>query len=208
MFSSKIPVKEFNEIWDLISHYSLMGLNKTKIVYEELLDTFKLEGHTAEIGVYKGCTSKVIHELCKHKIHYCYDTFSGIDLSDYRIDFHKNGEFSCSLNDVKNLLGENNIVYKVGTFPNTFSEKNENFSFIHSDTDTYAGAKATLDCFAAIMVDNGKMLFDDYKWKNCKGIEKAIKEFMGNNDSFTLKEYEQQCVLTKKSTNSTSKPNV
>jgi hypothetical protein len=190
--------KTFHEIWDSMNHHSFNGLDKTKIVYEELLDTFELEGHTAEIGVYKGHTSKLINELCKHKTHYCYDTFSGIDLSDSNIDFHKNGEFSCSLNDVKDLLGENNIVYKVGVFPNTFNEGNEKFSFVHSDTDTYAGAKATLDYFAPIMVDNGKILFDDYKWENCRGVEKAIKEFMNNNNSFTLKEYDEQCVLVKK----------
>ncbi len=198
--------KTFHEIWDSMSHYSFMGLNKTKIVYEELLDTFDLEGHTAEIGVYKGHTSKLIHELCKHKTHYCYDTFSGIELSDSNIDFHKNGEFSCALNDVKNLLGENNIVYKVGVFPNTFNEGSEKFSFVHSDTDTYAGTKATLDYFAPIMVDSGKILFDDYKWENCKGVEKAIKEFMNDNHSFTLKEYDGQCgqcVLTKKPVNRT-----
>lgn len=193
--------KTFHEIWDLMSHHSFNGLDKTKIVYEELLDTFDLEGHTAEIGVYKGHTSKLIHELCKHKTHYCYDTFSGIDLSDTSIDFHKNKEYSCDLSIVKDLLGENNIVYKVGTFPNTFNEGNEKFSFVHSDTDTYAGVKATLDYFSPIMVDNGKMLFDDYKWKNCKGVEKAIKEFMNDNHSFTFKEYDEQCVLTKKPAN-------
>jgi glycosyltransferase involved in cell wall biosynthesis len=195
--------KTFHEIWDSMSHHSFNGLDKTKIVYEELLDTFDLEGHTAEIGVYKGHTSKLIHELCKHKTHYCYDTFSGIELSDPSIDFHKNGEYSCSLNNVKDLLGENNIVYKVGTFPNTFNEENEKFSFVHSDTDTYAGTKATLDYFSPIMVDNGKMLFDDYKWKNCEGVEKAIKEFMNDNHYFTLKQYDEQCVLTKKPTNGT-----
>lgn len=195
--------KTFHEIWDLMSQHSFNGLDKTKIIYEELFDTFDLEGHTAEIGVYKGDTSKLIHELCKHKIHYCYDTFKGIDLSDSNIDFHKNGEFSCGLNDVKDLLGENNIVYKVGTFPNTFNEGNEKFSFVHSDTDTYAGTKATLDYFAPIMVDNGKILFDDYKWKNCEGVEKAIREFINDNHSFTLKEYDEQCVLTKKPANGT-----
>jgi glycosyltransferase involved in cell wall biosynthesis len=189
--------KTFHEIWDSMNHHSFNGLDKTKIVYDELLDTFDLDGHTAEIGVYKGHTSKLIHELCKHKTHYCYDTFSGIDLSNPNIDFHKNGEYSCGLNDVKGLLGENNIVYKVGTFPNTFNEGNEKFSFVHSDTDTYAGAKATLDYFAPIMVENGKMMFDDYKSKNCKGVEKAVKEFMNDNHSFVLKEHEEQCVLIK-----------
>ena len=189
--------KTFHEIWNSMSHHSFNGLDKTKIVYEELFDTFDLEGHTAEIGVYVGHTSKLIHEFCEHKNHYCYDTFSGIKLSDSSIDFHKDGEYSYSLKDVKDFLGTNNIIYKVGVFPNTFNEGNEKFSFVHSDTDTYAGTKATLDYFAPIMVDNGKILFDDYKWKNCKGVEKAIKEFMYKNNSFTLKEYKEQCVLIK-----------
>ena len=191
-------MKTFEELWDYIKEGNLMGLEKTKNLYSELKNTRNIKGNTAEIGVYKGHTSKLIHLFHCDKKHYCYDTFEGVVLSDSNIDSHKNGEFSCSLNNVKNLLGEDNIVYKVGTFPNTFNEGNEKFIFIHSDTDTYAGTKATLDCFAPIMVKNGKMFFDDYKWEMCKGVEAAIEEFMCKNNSFTLKKYQYQCVLTNK----------
>ena len=177
--------KTFHEIWDSMSHHSFNGLDKTKIVYEELLNTFDIEGHTAEIGVYKGHTSKLIHELCKHKTHYCYDTFSGIDLSDSNIDFHKNGDFNCSIEKTKDFLGTDNVIYKKGIFPFTFKEEKEKFIFVHSDTDTYAGAKATLDCFSKIIVYNGIILFDDYHFK---GIKKAIKEF-NLVQYFTLRYY-------------------
>ena len=191
-------MKNFEELWDYIKKDNTMGFEKSKNLYDELKTTKYLNGNTAEIGVYKGKTSKLIHLFNEDKTHYCYDTFEGVALSDSNIDSHKNGEFSCSLNNVKDFLGENNIVYKVGIFPNTFNEKNEKFSFVHSDTDTYAGAKATLDCFSKIIVYNGKMLFDDYKWNHCKGIEKAINEFFLKNKNFSFKEYKNQCVLTNK----------
>lgn len=190
-------MKTFDELWPHLKEDSLNPEEKYRNIYHELLNTYDLKGHTAEIGVYKGHTSKMIHMLCDHKTHYCYDTFEGIALADPSIDFHGNNEFSCSLENVKNFLGEDNIVYKVGIFPNTFNEHNEWFSFVHSDTDTYAGTQAAFDYFAKRIVLFGKIFLNDYKWKNCEGVEKAVKEFLANNDNFLLKEYENQCVLLK-----------
>jgi len=191
-------METFEKLWDYIKEDNLNGLQKNKNLYKELKKTRNIKGNTAEIGVYKGRTSKLIHLFHHDKKHYCYDTFEGVALSDPNIDSHKNGDFNCSLEEVKKFLGTDNIIYKKGIFPFTFEEGKEKFIFIHSDTDTYAGTKATLDYFAPIMVKNGKMFFDDYKWEKCKGVEVAIEEFMCKNNSFTLKEYEHQCVLTNK----------
>lgn len=192
-------IKEFNNVWELVNKNTLVGRNKAINIYNELIQTVNLIGNTAEIGVYRGNTSKFIHEICDHKTHYCYDTFEGVALVDKSIDSHNNGDFACPLEEVKKMVGEDNVIYKVGIFPNTFNENNEKFSFIHSDTDTYAGTKATLECFANIMVKNGKIFFDDYKWKACMGVEKAIKEFLKNNKNYAIKEFEKpcQCVLTR-----------
>jgi len=190
-------METFENLWDYIKEDNLMGLEKTKNIYNELKTTKCLQGNTAEIGVYKGRTSKIIHLFHPDKTHYCYDTFEGVALSDANIDSHQNGDFNCSLEETKKFLGTDNIIYKKGIFPFTFNEEKEKFIFIHSDTDTYAGTKATLDYFAPIMVENGKMFFDDYKWGKCKGVEAAIQEFMSKNNHFTLKEYQYQCVLLK-----------
>lgn len=116
-------------------------------------------------------------------------------LSESSIDFHKNGDFNCLIEETKKFLGNNNIIYKKGIFPFTFKEEKEKFIFVHSDTDTYAGSKATLDCFSEIMVYNGIILFDDY---NFKGIEKSIYEFFLKNKNFSFKKNEYQCILTNK----------
>ena len=192
-------IKEFETVWPLVSNDTLIGRAKTNNIYNELIQTLNLIGHTAEIGVYKGHTSKFIHEICDHKTHYCYDTFEGVALTDKSIDSHNDGDFACSLEKVIELVGNDNVIYKIGVFPNTFHEKDEVFSFVHSDTDTYAGTKTTLECFANIMIKNGKIFFDDYKWKACLGVEKAVKEFLETNTNYALQEFETQCqcVLTR-----------
>jgi hypothetical protein len=84
-------MKTFEELWDCIKEGNLMGLEKTKNLYSELKNTRNIKGNTAEIGVYKGHTSKLIHLFHCDKKHYCYDTFEGVALSDSNIDSHKNG---------------------------------------------------------------------------------------------------------------------
>jgi hypothetical protein len=91
----------------------------------------------------------------------------------------------------------NNVIYKKGIFPETFDEGNLEFSFVHSDTDTYFGTKSSLDCFSKIMCENGKILFDDYKWRYCPGVEKAISEFLLSNKNYNSQVNGNQCVLTR-----------
>ncbi len=62
-----------------------------------------------------------------------------------------------------------------GTFPDTY--KKDSYAFVHSDTDTYFGAKATLDTFWPDMVSGGILVFDDYRYDPCPGIEKALTEW-------------------------------
>ena len=190
-------MKSFEQVLNEVGGTGVVGESKTRFIYQELKETFNLKGHTAEIGVYEGRTSKFIHNFCPHKTHYCYDTFSGVALSNPQIDKHKNGDFACGLDVVKSIVGTENVVYKVGIFPNTFTEKNEIFSFVHSDTDTYAGTKATLDLFSIRVIKHGKIFFDDYKWEACPGVEKAVHEFLNRNKNFNFVTFPHQCVLTK-----------
>lgn len=191
-------VNDFEKIFNDINfnNDSILGYNKTKFIYEEIIE-IKNHLHTAEVGVYKGYTSKLIATINSNNFHFCYDTFSGVVKYDELIDKVVDGSFSSSIEEVKELINLPNVIYKSGIFPETFQENNYRFSFVHSDTDTYFGAKATLDCFASVVVIGGKILFDDYKWELCPGIEKAVQEFISINNSYDFKEFENQCVLTK-----------
>jgi hypothetical protein len=189
----------------------LLCYEKSFNLFKHLESVSKIQGNTAEIGVYTGVTSKLIHMFTPDKKHYCYDTYCGIKGSDSNIDLHKDGDFSCGLDDVKKNIGSadnGNIIYKVGYFPDTFDESTERFSFVHSDTDTYNGTLNTIKYFKDIMLPGGKIIFDDYCWVNCPGVEKALHEFREYDTDFIhepMKHYNQYILIKKQNNNSLNK---
>jgi hypothetical protein len=182
---------------------SILNEKKVEFIYSqlEIIQQKNIPGLTAEIGVFRGGTSFLIHSMLPHKLHICYDTFEGILGASEENDNHKNGEFSCSLEVVqKNIGSSENIIYKKGMFPETFAEQHTKFCFVHSDTDTYLGTKATLDCFTNIMSPGGMIIFDDFEWKNCPGVAKALEEFSKTDllfDHFKFAEQFQYLMIKK-----------
>ena len=168
----------FDIYWNDISGNSILTYETARKLYGQLLLCDNLEGATAEIGVYEGYTSRLIRDTL-NKPHYCYDTFEGIKGS-YSIygDKHKNGEFICSLEKVKQNIGINreSIHYKKGYFPNTFDEYTIPFCLVYSDTATYLGTKYTFEYFKCRMVSGGKIVF--YIDENLDGVKNAITEFL------------------------------
>lgn len=179
--------KIFND--GVINQNSLLKPIKSYNLYTEIQEVKDLSGSTAEIGVFQGRTSRLIHTLMPNKTHYAYDTFCGILGADPKIDTHIDGDFSAGLDLVKSVINMDGVVYKVGFFPDSFSEHDETFCFVHSDTDTYVGTKSTLDYFCKRMVPGGKIVFDDYQWHKCAGVEKALMEFKATDTEFIHKEF-------------------
>jgi O-methyltransferase len=182
---------EFDRLFNdgVINHNSLLKPRKSYNLYTEIQEIKGLPGNTAEVGVFQGRTSRLIHKILPNKKHYAYDTYCGIIGADASIDVHIDGEFSAGLELVKSVINMDNVVYKVGFFPDSFSEHDEQFCFVHSDTDTYVGTKSTLDYFCSRLVPGGKIVFDDYQWHKCPGVEKALIEFKENDNSFVHKEF-------------------
>ena len=187
-----------NYFTEYIKKFCWLGDIKAEKIYDELSKVKNLDGNTAEIGAYLGGTSKLIHKITPNKIHYCYDTFCGIIGTNNNYDGHKDGDFSCSLDEVKKNIDMEDIVYKVGYFPDTFQEYNEKFCFIHSDTDTYIGTKSTLEYCCDKIVQGGKIIFDDYNIGECMGVSIALNEFKQNDVYFNHEIYYHQYILTKK----------
>jgi hypothetical protein len=101
---------------------TILDTDNLQILYNEILSCKNLHGMTAEIGVYKGNTSKIIKQLL-NKTHYCYDTFQGIcDAFYLHGDNHRNGEFECNLQFVQQNINMENVIYKKGYFPETFQD--------------------------------------------------------------------------------------
>jgi hypothetical protein len=198
--NKKLEIFEFDQLFNIIflnfNKKCLMGREKTRFLYQQLMAVEK-KCKTAEIGVFEGFSSKIIALCNGNNSHYCYDTFCGVTKSDSNIDKHVDGDFNCPIEKVQRNISLNNVIYKKGIFPETFDEGNLEFSFVHSDTDTYFGTKSSLDCFSKIMCEKGKILFDDYKWKYCPGVEKAISEFLSLNKNYSSLVNGNQCVLTR-----------
>jgi len=192
---------KFETIWEQIKNDSLLGYDKSKVLFELACETADLVGDFAEIGVYQGRTAKLLDMISKfshiQRTLHLYDTFQGILNSDKNIYIHQNREFTADFESVKNYLGTENIEYHIGLFPLTFGENNRYFAFVHSDTDTYFGAINSLKAFAPLMISGGIILLDDYQWVCCPGIEKAVKEFLAINDNFNFKSIGNQAIFKK-----------
>lgn len=187
----------FAAVWEIIKP-ALLGQGKSKILYEEMCRVEAVAGEFAEIGVFKGNTSQMMRMVFPERRLHCYDSFCGIMGADSSIDKHKDGEFAASLAEVKTRVGMENVEYHVGFFPETHTNKETKFAFVHSDLDTYSGAKATLETIFPQLSVGGTLLFDDYKWVACPGVEKAIKEWLEiHKNECVVREYQNQCAITK-----------
>ena len=160
--------------------FSCLDNDKMTNLIAELQLTKDVEGGLAEIGVYRGGSAQAISQQLPNKT----------------IDIHSDGDFSgIDVEDIKKEMSKE-VVFHVGTFPETFTEFDSKFSFVHSDTDTYFGTQETLKIFSNRMALGGKILFDDWKWHLCPGVEKAILEFLSNSKKYETKEYSNQFAIT------------
>jgi len=163
----------------------------------EMASTLLLAGDMAEVGVFQGLSAQCIHRTAPHKTLHLYDTFKGIVKADKSIDVHSDGDFAnTSVEQARDCVGGGDLVkFHVGVFPDTFTEWDVKFCFVYSDTDTYFGTKATLDVFASRMVPEGKVMFDDYGWKACPGVQKAISEFLADKSHLRTSRNDTQFII-------------
>ena len=155
-------------------------------------------GSTAELGVYMGGVSRMIAEALPHKRHYCFDTFAGItNVSES--DVLENGNFN-DLNVEETLAylsACSNIIIKQGYFPDTTVDISDAFCLVHIDGDTYQTTKDALEWFYPRMSPGGVMIFDDWLWPYCPGVEKSLKEFLVDKLEQIVETTQYQCVIIK-----------
>lgn len=174
---------EFERLYDIIRHKTLVTKDRCFAIYQWARYASQLEGHFAEVGVYKGGTAYMTAALCRGKNFYLFDTFAGMPETDKSVDYHNQGEFAdTSLEGVKDFLKEySGVSFHQGFFPETTKGLPKGmFSYVHIDVDIY---QSTLDClkyFYPKMTRGGVMVFDDYEWKHCDGVKKALDEFLAD----------------------------
>jgi len=157
------------------------------------------QGYFAEVGVYKGGSLKNIALLFPERIIFGFDSFEGLPKGLWtENEIHKPGEFSdTSFESVNNFLKDtcNNVTLIKGIFPDSAQQYEDlDFAFVHIDTDFYLSVKACLEWFWPRLIKGGIIVFDDYLWPNCPGVEQALNDF---SKSYQKTEADYQAYMIK-----------
>ncbi len=193
-------IGEFKELFKQIESRTVVSQDRCFMLYQWAQYAARLEGEMAEVGVYKGGTAKLIAKTCPQKTVHLFDTFSGMPEVESGTDVHRKGDFAdTSLESVKKFLGDcGNVVFHPGFFPDTAGPvRDVKFSFVYADMDIYQSTKSFLEFFYPRMVCGGVMMFDDYEWRGCPGVKKAISEFLADKNEIPIITARYQCMLLK-----------
>lgn len=146
-----------------------------------------LQGDLAELGVYKGNTATLLATIARARgtKAYLLDTFTGFDKKDITgVDSAaRETAFSdTTLESVRALVGEENVCYVRGYFPETAAQlpADGRYCLVHIDCDLYAPILSALEYFYPRMVPGGYLIVHDYSSLHWNGAEKAVDEFFAS----------------------------
>lgn len=172
---------------------TLLDFNRLLTLFQSVRNTQDIGCSVAEIGAYKGGSSKFLARCYAHfdknpPIH-VFDTFTGHpDVLVSTLDGkHKPGLFSdTDAAAVKDYLSEfKNIDVHVGSIEERCSDvKEERFSLVHIDVDIYSATVTCLNFFAPRLVEGGIIVVDDYGFSTCIGAKQAVDYFLSVTENF------------------------
>lgn len=139
-----------------------------------------IDGNFAEVGVYRGKTSRFIHAFAPERILYLFDTFEGFPLDD--LENNNDSRFKkTSIEIVNKIIGNlNNVIIRKGYFPETAKGlENELFAFVMLDLDKYKPTLSGLQFFYPRVRSGGYIFVHDYNSPESNwAISRAVNEFM------------------------------
>jgi len=148
----------------------------------------KISGSFAECGVFKGDTSKFIHELAPDRKLYLFDTFVGFSIND--LDNTIDDRFKDTSVDLvlKKLNHSNRIIIKKGFFPDTTLNMDDDiFAFIMLDFDKYNPTLAALEYFYPKVSKGGYVFLHDYNSPESDyACSKALNLFLSDKPEMPL----------------------
>ena len=155
-----------------------------------------LGSEMAEVGVYQGCSAKIISTASDAAPLHLFDTFAGLPTPD--TDEHlRKGHYAASLASVKSfLVDRKNINFYPGLFPNTAQPIADRlFSFVHLDVDLKSSTLGSLEFFYPRMMPGGIILTHDYSYLN--GVRAAFTEFLATRRERAIELPTSQAILIK-----------
>jgi rfaE bifunctional protein nucleotidyltransferase chain/domain len=182
--------------------YSVNPYSKLKLMVNEFMKVVDHPGDVADCGVYRGGTSLVLRRLAPDKHLHLFDTWEGTPHDD-ELCHHKKGEWVANFEDCKKLVGEDKFThYWRGTFPVSSQNHDQllfpdQFCFVYVDMDTYQSTKDAIEFFWDRITLGGTIMFDDYGWPACAGVEKAVREAFTESECRVVQS-QYACMVTKR----------
>jgi len=163
-------------------------------------NTSKIAGHIAEVGSYRGGSSKLICEAKGQRHFHLFDTFNGlpkISASDNSQQFYQ-GQFAVQFKQVQHYLKKYpHLHFYKGIFPLTAGPiKNTTFSFVHLDLDIYQSTLDALIFFYPRMSPGGVIISHDYI--NAPGVNQAFNQFFIDKPESIVELPSSQCLVIKR----------
>lgn len=210
MNKARVIEKEDQGIWKLFGEgsqdgaaLSLLSANRLRSIALCLADVEKIGGDTAEVGVAGGGTSKLIALRNPSRRHWVCDTFQGLMDVGPEDPTLQNGMFHNRVTGLPSyesvgafLSGIANIRMVRGYFPESAPEemKEQKFSFVHLDVDTYQSTLSGFRFFAERMSSGGILAIDDAASGKAFGVQEAWKTLVGEGWK-AVRQVEQQVVI-------------
>ena len=153
-----------------------------------LIEGFKLQrllkelsnapaGDVVEFGVYQGGSLAAMAKAAPDRRMYGFDTFEGMPEALWRDgEPHGVGDFGDTSYEAVARKMPENVTLVRGTFPNSAGDLSPDIALAHLDFDWYESTKAALEWVLPKLVPGGVIVFDDYEWKHCPGVRRAIDE--------------------------------
>lgn len=157
----------------------------------------KIAGDMAEVGVYRGGSSKLICEAKGGVPLHLFDTFDGLpEPHEKDQTFFEQGMVASSLSVVQEYLQSyESVLFYPGFFPETSAPvQDKTFSFVHLDVDLYQSMLSSLEFFYPRLGLGGIVVAHDYQYP---GVRKAFAEFFGDQSDRVIELTNSQCMVIK-----------
>ena len=177
---------------------SLMSANEAFLLHSIAAAQSRLEGDMAEVGVYEGCSAKIISIAGDGGRLHLFDTFGGLPDPDHaEMAVLRPGQYGAALESVRAYLAERpNITLHPGEFPCTAAGCEDlRFSFVHLDVDLKASTRACLEFFYPRMTRGGIILTHDYSFLD--GVKTAFDEFLDGRRERVIELSTSQAMIVK-----------
>jgi len=167
------------------NYFDYIRLSTLELVSDRIRRN-KVEGHVAELGVYKGKFARYINGYFPERTLYLFDTFEGFDDRDVKSEkqqAYSTGEQDFSDTSVEAVLRlmpfRDKCVVVKGFFPESAAKIPSDlpFSFVSLDADLFEPIYNGLQYFYPRLSRGGYIFIHDFNNAEYKGAGKAVEQF-------------------------------